>query len=191
MTNDFLTMQELRARGWNDRLVRTFLGTHDDTFIPPGKRPGRPTRLFLLTRVLQVETFNADFLAEKSRTAELAERNRRSADTKMEQFLQEIDSVDFPALVQPFDELLADARTNAVGSLAGVSADRLALAVLFDRMKPLLDKTLAMYSWHPGIRDARARLRMKALAHVVKHYPDLEAAAKLEAKTIEKGGKPL
>ncbi|GAB3552108.1 hypothetical protein GCM10027343_37220 [Noviherbaspirillum agri] len=182
MASEYLTMQELRARGWNDRLVRTFLGTHDDTFIPAGKRPGRPTRLFLLTRVLQVETFNADFLAEKDRTARMAERNRRSADVKMEHFIQEIESVDFPAFDQPFDELLANARTVAVRSLVGIPADRLALTVLLDRMKPLLDKTLAMYFWHPGIRDARAKLRMKALAHVVNHYPGLEAAAKLEAR---------
>lgn len=187
MTEGYVTMNQLRARGWNDRMVRHYLGEADDSYLPPGPRPGRPQRLYLLDRVVAVETQRPEFTHDQVRKAELAERARRSAEVKMRQFQYEIEAIDLPQYAEQYAEIIAKSRARWPALAGRVPEDRLALTLLLDSLQPVLDNALSLYTWHPGIREARLILKQRVLAHVVKHYPALAAVAQAELSNAERG----
>lgn len=183
----YLTMSQLRDRGWNDRMVRHYLGDADDTYLRPGPRPGRPQRLYLLNRVVAVETLRPEFNQDQVRKAELAERTRRSAEVKMRQFQYEIEAIELPQFSEQYAEITAKSRERWPALAGRIPEDRLALTLLLDSLQPVLDNALSLYTWHPGIREARLMLKQRVLAHVVKHYPALAAVAQAELSDSDRG----
>jgi hypothetical protein len=68
-----LTMANLKARGWNHRLVGRFLGS-PDSYSNPGFKAGRPARLYWAERVHHVEMGRPEFDVERERSREVASR---------------------------------------------------------------------------------------------------------------------
>lgn len=91
-----------------------------------------------------------------------------------------MDSATLPAYTEVYEDLVARAGMRAGVLALGISDERVALNALLDNLKPLLENALALYPWHPGIRDARKFLKQRVLAQVVKHYPALNAIAQIE-----------
>lgn len=190
MIRDYLTMQDLRNRGWNDRLVRHYLGNADDFYLPPGPHPGRPRRLYRLSRVEHVENTRPEFAEEKRRSTELAVRTRQSRAAKMRQLLTEVNAVELPRFDESYEDLVRRARERRAVLVSLIADERLALDLLLDSLKPLLENALALYTWHPGIREARLILKQRALVHVVKHYPALTAVSRMELPYSKGGAEP-
>lgn len=172
----FLTISELRERGWNDRLVRTILGKPDTTYLPQKANPGRPQGLYALSRVMNLENTNPEFRAVKDRRSTSGDRIKRYQAQKLEQINETIKWLVMPEIKVPFAHLMEEAHSMKGGFPADFSECRVAVALLLDRMKSL-EAALDIYKWHSGIREARLILKRKLLDHIIKHYPDLEQDA--------------
>lgn len=61
MTDPYLTLQDLRARGWSLGMIQALLGAHDQERWTNrfGHHVSKPVKLFLITRVVQVEATEA------------------------------------------------------------------------------------------------------------------------------------
>lgn len=179
----YVTMQQLRERGWNDRQVKLYLGNHD--VAPMGiQKPGRPERQFLLSRVITVEQTIPKFAVEQERKKDYAERIKISNQTKLNFMTDSINEMTIPDLTYPYEQLLADSADRA--NLYGIPVERVALDTLLDKLKSM-DANLDLYQWHSGVREARILLKQKILTHIVAHYPELEKVVELEAETVRGG----
>lgn len=181
---NYLSMIELRARGWNDRLVRKFLGDPDQFRL--SMQGGRPQRLYRLDRVEAIERFQPAFAVAQERKDFLSRRARKSIESKSLHLNEIVDSIPLVPLIQPFEQLLAEARLQSTVMVEKKAGNRVALEILLDRLKPLYD-ALSLYMWHSGVREARMQLRTRILAHIVKHYPALQEATE-EHVELHKGG---
>lgn len=80
----FLATHDLKARGWTARLIRDFLGEHDQT-RPNGLKMGRrrlpPVKLYCEERVNEAEREEA-FLLAQARAMEARERAERAGRTR-------------------------------------------------------------------------------------------------------------
>lgn len=178
-------MNDLRERGWTDRLVRTFLGNADRSIPNPYLQKGRPKRLFSATRVLEIET-RPDFLHEKGKSADYSIRRKGAADTKRETLEALVNSIELPPLTDSLDIVMERVRQQRVVNphLRIRSESWVALEDLLGTMKSL-DWHLDAFAWHPGIRTARKLLRTRMLAHIVNHYPTLAQVAQERAAQEE------
>ncbi|WP_019011677.1 hypothetical protein [Deinococcus aquatilis] len=61
MTDPYLTLQDLRARGWSLGMIQALLGAHDHERWTNklGHQVSKPVKLFLTTRVVQLEATEA------------------------------------------------------------------------------------------------------------------------------------
>lgn len=190
MTGDYLTMLDLHDPGWNDRLVRHYLGDADDLYLPPGPDPGRPRRLYRLSRVEQVENNRPEFAEKMRRRAELASRTRQPRAARTRRLHIEVNLVELPRFDESYEDLVRSARERRAVLVSLIPDERLALDLLLDSLKPLLENALALSTWHPGIREARLILKQRALDHVVKHYPALTAVSGMELAVSKGGAEP-
>ena len=80
----FLATQDLKERGWTARLIREFLGEHDDT-RPNGLKIGRhkfpPVKLYREERAAEAER-EEDFLVAQGRAMDARERAERAGRTR-------------------------------------------------------------------------------------------------------------
>jgi hypothetical protein len=80
----FLATQDLKERGWTARLIRDFLGEHDDT-RPNGLKMGRrkfpPVKLYREERAAEAER-EEDFLVAQGRAMDARERAERAGRTR-------------------------------------------------------------------------------------------------------------
>jgi len=184
-----LTIRELRERGWNDRLVRNFLGKPDDmgtSHTPSGGR--RPHKLYSYNRVTTVERTKA-FQEEKSRSIAFARRAKSISDDKSSVLHEVVDDVVMPEYLPNFDELISAAKNKKNNDLflSHTPEYQVAVEVLLDRMK-LLEDELNLYRWHSGVREARILLKKKMLSHIRKRYPLLAEAVNIKLSTLAEGG---
>lgn len=70
MADPYLTLQDLKARGWTLGMVRALLGAqdHERATNKLGHQLAKPIKLYLETRVLQIETSRA-FVEAKARAS--------------------------------------------------------------------------------------------------------------------------
>lgn len=186
--NSYLTMADLRNRGWNERLVKSFLGSPDETSSMPNQKAGRPHRLYLLHRVLDIENTSPEFAMEKKRIASFSQRAKKSIDVKRQQLKEIVDSFELPVFVHPYSLLFERARMSPAATDTPGSIERVALKDLLATMKSM-EEQLALYQWHSGVCEARIILKKKILEHIVKSYPALEQAAASELASDDGGGK--
>jgi hypothetical protein len=82
----YLTMKDLRERGWTDAMVREYLGAPDATRPNPTYRSAAPLRLYLAERAETAEASSKwaerKALAAKRRATGLAVANRKRAETE-------------------------------------------------------------------------------------------------------------
>lgn len=177
-TDPYLTMRHLRERGWTERLVRRFLGNPDDRLPNTHINGGSPQRLFLASRVEQIERDDQGFIAEKIRSQEYSLSLQGARDSKRQSLDALVRGIPLPCLSIAIDDVLAQAaatkKTHSGYQFQPV--EQVALTILLDTMKSL-GCQLDLYMWHPGVRDARILLIRRMLAHIIDHYPQLAEAA--------------
>src|SRR5438046_4783561 len=105
----YLTMDDLRKRGWNERLVRCFLGEPDDIGQRHSNHSGRPHRMYLLERVVSIENNRPEFTAEKKRSAEFANRPKRAIEAKRLYLEQVVSEITMPPMTLSYEKVIAEA----------------------------------------------------------------------------------
>jgi hypothetical protein len=176
--NGYYSTKELKARGWSEKLIRTFLGAPDRTLPNPYFNHGHEKRLYSASRVAQVES-SFHFMKEHAASREVSGRIRGALDRKREELEKLVSLIDIPPLPLSEQELMSKVVTvrQTTLMLERRSEGQVALDILLDTMKSL-EWHLDPFMWHPGIRHARKLLRGRMLAHIIDHYPVLAAAAR-------------
>jgi hypothetical protein len=171
----FLSLHELKSRGWSRRLVAQYLGSPDE--VSSKSRAGRPSSLYLESRVRRVECTQVVLAREFEQVRGFVARNQRVALDKRGAMHRLVDSIPLPALNDELSEIMASLRISQRGK--SPSAERqLAVELLLGTLVSSVD-ALGGYSWHAGVCDARNRLQKRLLAHIAQTYPLLEAAVSL------------
>lgn len=98
----------LRARGWTPTMVTRLLGEPDKTATNPRYRSAAPTRLYLITRVADVETTDA-FKAAVEKALKRAAVGRAVADKKRAEHVAEAEALPIRVEHRTADELMRDA----------------------------------------------------------------------------------
>lgn len=176
-----LTVADLKARGWSQRLVGRFLGD-PDSYSNPGFKAGRPARLYAIARVRQVELRQPEFALERQRSVAAARRLDLLAQQKQRGLMEVAASINLPPLVMPYSTLLSSVSKSAAGSESGTE-QRLALRQLLGTMK-LLEAPLNLYSWNSGVCEARLVFRNRVLDHILERYQSLAVAVATERQLL-------
>ncbi|MBN3761079.1 hypothetical protein [Burkholderia sp. Ac-20365] len=179
-----LLVRELKQRGWTTQLITRFLGKPDITTAAKGAARGRPAGLYLVDRVLRVEC-SADYLSARH-TAQA--RNKTFVDaleTKKATLLNFCNAIPLTLPNVAVSHLLESARRELVSkgfpdTDASVMDRALEIAL---RSFEHADSKLAIFNWHPGVRQARARLEERKLQAVASQYPTLATTCATRATT--------
>ena len=163
-----MTMDELRERGWSNRLIKLFLGKPQRQY---GLRKFR--NIYPSSHVLRIES-EEQFQKEKARTEVYAKQARTIVGDKCASLNEMVLDIELPLDLPSTEVVLDEARTKIKHDLflEHLTENQVALDVLLDRMK-LLEDELGLYRWHSGIRDARVLLKKRMLAHIQEQYPVL------------------
>lgn len=188
LTNEnYLTMRELRSRGWTERLVGQYLRGADLTSPNPHVASARPQRLFLTMRVVAIELNDPGFRKERDRSAYFSARSRYHVSCKRELLEGLVRGFDLPRLEVPFERLMSAANKKRFTENIywNQTPDQLAIEISLDSMKAL-EWHLDGFVWHSGVCAARRLLRRRMLAHIIDHYPALAEACRSRA-AVEDG----
>lgn len=174
---EYYSTKELKARGWNERLIRTYLGDPDKRVPNPYFPRGHDKQLYLASRVVAAEN-SPHYAGDYATSSKVGGRIRDAHDRKRDDLEGLVCLISFPPLALSEQELMRQAATSRQNSLLlrHRSESQVALDILLDTMKSL-EWHLDPFLWHPGIRHARKLLRSRMLAHIIDHYPTLAAAA--------------
>jgi hypothetical protein len=180
--HEYCSVKDLKSRGWTERLVQKYLPVPDCTVENPHLRSAAPKRLYLLSRVLTIETESESFRADKARSESYSGRLQVQSDAKRLHLESLVRGIVLPALTIPWADLQRAARQFRFSNPANLnrSESELAVEVLIGTMKSL-DWHLDEFMYHSGIREARKLLRRRMLAHIIDNYPELADAAKSRA----------
>lgn len=176
-----MTMADLKARGWNQRLVFRFLG-EPDSHSNPGFQAGRPARLYCAERVRQVETGQPDFAVAREFSRQAAGRRCAISQRKQRSLLELAQSIELQPLPMTYAALLACV-CHATPGYESAAERSLALRYLLGTMK-LLEGPLELYSWNSGVCEARLLFRNRVLDHILKRYHLLADIASLERRAL-------
>lgn len=176
-----LTVADLRARGWSQRLVGRFLGD-PDTYSNPGFKAGRPARLYSIGRVRQVEFRQPECALERQRSVAAAKRLDVLAQQKQRGLMDVAVSINLPVLVMPYSTLLSCVTNSEAGS-ESETEQRLALRHLLGTMK-LLEAPLNLYSWNSRVCEARLVFRNRVLDHILERYQLLASVVAIERQLL-------
>lgn len=91
---DALAKSQLKARGWTDGAIKTFLGEPDRVKTNPHYRSGPPMQLYALTRVVEAEdlpAFREWHQQHQRKRTNLSRGARQAAQRKREQLLAYIE----------------------------------------------------------------------------------------------------
>lgn len=184
INNDsYLTIQQLKERGWSRRLVAQFLGPADLTGKPTPTKTGRPRQYFCSRKVLRIEQGHPEFASESARSREFALRSARAASEKHECLVDVVAQIALPRLDLAFDALLSLVAEARQLKDSEMPLEQLALEYLLDTMVSL-EAALAIYAWHSGVCEARKDLGDRLLNHIVQTYPLLSDAATKSRKGV-------
>lgn len=175
----YVSMSELRARGWSHSMVKALLGTHDslDASVP---HPKRARRLWSLER-----TRNAECSDEYLRRKEMAERRSTQQKTILQRtsiaVIEAARSVAINVMDVPLDYTIAVKRTaeaNAVMEFIDVNTgmtlgwECLAVEYLLQASAPVEDM-LDDYFGRPGVKHARSIIKERLLDAIADRFPEL------------------
>jgi hypothetical protein len=176
----------LKARGWTDAAIRTFLGAPDLVCDNPHYRSAAPMRLYALARVEAVEASPAWQDTQGARTARKAAAQRATA-TKRQALLEAIAAWDLRVAVLPADDLtvLACAHYNALQAdrerwdrLPATPESqpdflaRITVNMLRHRYSAY-ERRLAQIYGKVGVREAYHQINAKVYAAIAAAYPAL------------------
>jgi hypothetical protein len=162
-----MTVVQLIDRGWTQRLIKMFLGKED---LRAWLGQGRATCLYKVSRILETESSNAAF-QEELRLSQSRSKNaqqRGQLDQKKQRVLNLAAAMPLPELPLPFPEMLK--RAWLANNGAATTSERVALDFLLVTMDSL-GRSLQLYAGHPGVREAREKLKTRYLEHIRERYP--------------------
>jgi hypothetical protein len=192
-----LSMAGLKARGWTDALIRTFLGESDETADNPYFRSAAPMRLYRLARVEACEQTPAWIAAhEKTRQRQVrahavAQRKRDATFAAVEALTIHVQQMDHEALIhaacQHYNWHQEDVEDG--WAARGRDDDRLYVKRASpDDTPAFLERITVNYLRHQGTAyedelerlygtvgadAARMRVKERVLEAIAAHYPHL------------------
>lgn len=200
-TTNYLTVTELKRRGWTDALIRHHLGEPDTTRPNPYYVSRAAMRLFQTERVAAVEkSAQWDRLQERSRARR--EAAAHAATTKRQALMARLDAVELSVPVMPFDAVTRmacqhynqhqEVKLMERGLYDWQKADAASDPAFLVRISVnFLRHHLSQYeaelesvAGRVGVRDAFAEINRKVYAAIAATYPALsdECSRQLAAK---------
>jgi hypothetical protein len=179
----FLTVTELRSRGWTPAMTRDLLGKEDLQRRNPFYRAAAPVRLWALERVLAAES-TGEFTERQTSAA----RRRSAARTAGQVRASKLR--DWAATVPiSVDSVSEDTVVSAAIAWYNDSSDRFEpagpwcdeaflarITVNFLRhMATPYDREMSVCRGKPGVRQAQSTLRGRVLAAISEAHPGLAA----------------
>jgi hypothetical protein len=113
MSEEFITLTSVKARGWSAKLIESVLGPPDKEAANPNYRSGPPMRLWLLSRVEAAEQTSPAFIAHKAKRdaahAGASARSKAAVDRKRDELLAEADRVEVRVAALKLDDIYVSA----------------------------------------------------------------------------------
>jgi nucleosome binding factor SPN SPT16 subunit len=177
-TEEYVTVSELRKRGWTDALISRFLGEPDDRRQNPHYRSGPPMKLYNTHRVVQAEA-TAEYRAAQDARKGRREAAQKALATKKRRIAENVASVKIEVPQIAKDELIRSAcqSYNSGGrgdSWARESSDpkfleRICVNYLRHRLTKY-ETHLQEIAGKVGVRDAYLEVKGKVLAAIAEQY---------------------
>lgn len=176
----YLSISQLRKRGWTRGLIERFLGAPDEARPNPHVRRGRPMQLFSAGRVevIECDPWFCVESVESRRRAALVDVAVRS---KSEALLRLVAVAHITLPSWSAEQLVSEALESFGRPADEETGLRQQLSVLM-REAGACEWLLDDYFWHPGIRQARIALRRRMLCAAIEQFPHLGAVALVWAK---------
>lgn len=101
----YFSVRQLKERGWTERLVRLYLEAPDRTAPNPRRKSGAPKRLYLKTRVVEIEESSVEFTRDKARSDSYSDRLQVQSDAKRLHLENLVRGIALPALTLEWAEV--------------------------------------------------------------------------------------
>ena len=180
----FLSLADLKKRGWSDATIRKFAPEPDDTEINPAYQSAAPMKLYLLARIKRIER-RKTWIAWQDASAVRKKSAAKAVSTKKHNLMQWLDSlvIEVPKMTDEELTARAVAHYNALWFDKEKRAhvgddldflDRITVNYLRHQLSPY-EEHLNEIAGRTGAHKARDRLRSLIYDAIGDAYPDLSS----------------
>jgi hypothetical protein len=192
----YLTLSELKDRGWTQSLITLFLGDPDELRTNPRYRSGPPMKLYGMRRVKKAESSAKFRIAQENRKGRrlAAQKALATKRKKIEEYLETVE-IEVPQITK--EELIRRVCDNYNAGLVCVIQDRLRAHPNSD--SKFLERICVNYLRHclteyedhlkeiagkVGVHDAYLEIKMMVLDAIAVRYDWLSAECSRQEKRL-------
>lgn len=185
-STEFISVTGLKQRGWTDKLIKILLGEPDKTAQNPHYRSAAPMRLYLKSRVEEVET-SAEWTALKGEADKRKQSASKAVETKLQKLRVELAKLKISIIELSKDELIQKAcdHYNSRQTYRGIEfepagpesnprfIDRITVNYLRHVLTPY-ERELAEVKGKTGVGEAYMEISRKVFDAISDLYPWLK-----------------